>query len=82
MLHYRSMVRNKFEKRNQVVSRFCQKVTYIFHKITEYSRHQEMIKESLFNLAQFSHVTKYEISFFYLISLEVLNKLFPYIPFP
>ena len=64
MLHYHSMVGNKFEKRNQVVSRFCQKFTYKFHKVTEYSRHQEMIKESLFNLAQFSHVTKYEISFF------------------
>ena len=58
------MVRNKFEKRNQVVSRFCQKFTYKFHKVTEYSRHQEMITECLFNLAQFSHITKYEISFF------------------
>ena len=64
MLHYHSMVRNKFEKRNQVVSRFCQKFTYKFHKVTEYSRYQEMITESLFNLAQFSHITKYEISFF------------------
>ena len=66
MLHCHSMVRNKFGKTNQAVSRFCQKFTYKFHKDTEYSRHQEMIKEILFNLAQFSHITKYEISFFFL----------------
>ena len=64
MLHYHSMARNKFEKWNQVVSRFCQTFTYKFHIATEYSRHQEMITESLLNLAQFSHITKYEISFF------------------
>ena len=42
---------SKFEKRNQVVRSFCQKLIYKFHKVTEYLRHQEMITEILLNFA-------------------------------
>ena len=66
MLHYHSMVRNKFGKRNQAVRRFCQKFAYKFHKDTEYSRHQDMIKVFLtwHNLATLQNMKYHFLPYF------------------